>query len=106
MTVLFSFFAAYNFTVGPVTSILSSDILKDKGMSVSVAANWLGTFVSIGLTIMDHDFYINVVVYTVCAFVGFLFSAVFIIETYWLNFTDIVSLYGTKETKTALALLH
>lgn len=101
MGTLFSFFAAYNFTLGPITSILTADILKDRGMSISVASNWIGMFISIVIEIMDIDFYINCLCYAGFAFLGFLFSAVYIIETYWLTFPDIVALYGIKEKKTA-----
>lgn len=45
---IFLFFGTFNCSVGPVTWIFTSDILKGKALSLSIAANWIGnTIVSI-----------------------------------------------------------
>lgn len=82
---LFFFYAAYNFSVGPATSIFTSDILKDKGISYSVAMNWLGNIISLVLYLNTH-LHINFFVYGVFALIGFLFSTKFVIETRYMNF--------------------
>ncbi|EAR82492.1 MFS transporter (macronuclear) [Tetrahymena thermophila SB210] len=89
---IFFFYAAYNFTVGPVTVILTTDILKDRGLSYSIMANWLGIFFSFILLINPYQ-YINHIIYGSFAFFGFIFSINYIVETRWLNFSNIQELY-------------
>ncbi|EWS75983.1 MFS transporter (macronuclear) [Tetrahymena thermophila SB210] len=93
---VFFFYASYNFTVGPVTVILTSDILKDRGFSYSIMMNWVGVFLSIMLLINPQQ-YINHIIYGTFALFGFLFSVKYIVETKWLNFNDIQDLYQDIE---------
>ncbi|EAR82494.1 MFS transporter (macronuclear) [Tetrahymena thermophila SB210] len=93
---IFFFYAAYSFTVGPVTVILTTDILKDRGLSYSMMAFWLGIFFSLILLINPYQ-YINHIIYGSFAFLGFLFSINYIAETRWLNFSNIQELYKDTE---------
>lgn len=90
---LFSFYAVYNFSVGPATSIFTSDILKDRGITYAVALNWVGNIISLVLYLNTH-IHINYFVYGVCAFLGFLFSSKYVIETRYLTFNEIVVKYN------------
>lgn len=89
---LFFFYAAYNFSVGPVTSIFTSDILKDEGMSYSIVMNWLGNVISLTL-FLNTKVFVNNIIFGVCALLGFVFSYKFIVETRYMNFNDIQKTY-------------
>ncbi|KAL4484397.1 hypothetical protein ABPG74_019574 [Tetrahymena malaccensis] len=89
---LLFFYASFNFTIGPVTVILTSDILKDRGFSYSIMANWLGHFFSFVLLVNPYQ-YINHIIYGIFSFLGFLFSMKYIIETRWFNFSNLQEIY-------------
>lgn len=98
--VLFLFYATYNFSVGPVTSIFTSDILKDKGITYSVAANWLGNIISLVL-FLNTDLYINYIVFGVAGLIGCLVSYKFVIETRYLDYAQIQRAYNSNRTTTS-----
>ncbi|EAR82490.1 MFS transporter (macronuclear) [Tetrahymena thermophila SB210] len=89
---LLFFYASFNFTIGPVTVILTSDILKDRGFSYSIMANWLGHFFSFVLLVNPYQ-YINHIIYGFFGFLGFLFSMKYIVETRWFNFSNLQEIY-------------
>ncbi|KAL4508495.1 hypothetical protein ABPG72_003799 [Tetrahymena utriculariae] len=89
---LFFFYAAYNFSVGPVTSIFTSDILKDEGMSYSIVMNWLGNVISLTL-FLNTQVYVNCIVFALSAFCGFTFCLKYVVETRYMNFNDIQKTY-------------
>lgn len=89
---LFAFYAAYNFSVGPVTSIFTSDILKDRGMSFSIVMNWLGNTISLLLN-YNTELSVNFYIFSACAFCGFICSLKFVVETRYKDFNDILRTY-------------
>jgi len=92
MISLFAFYAAYNFSIGPVTSIFTSDILKDRGMSYSIVMNWLGNTISLLLN-FNTKLFINYYVFSACAFCGCFCALRFVVETRYKDFNDILKTY-------------
>lgn len=93
---LFLFYAAYNFSVGPVTSIFTSDMLKDKGITYSVAMNWLGNIISLALY-LNTELYINYIVFGTAGLIGCIVSLKFVIETRYLDYAQIQRAYNTED---------
>lgn len=102
--VLFLFYGTYNFSVGPVTSIFTSDILKDKGITYSVAANWFGNIISL-LLFLNTDLYINYIIFGVAGLIGCFVSFKFVIETRYLDYAQIQRAYNNGSSSIRDTLL-
>ena len=96
---MFLFFGAFNCSVGPVTWIYTSDILKGRGLSASITANWAGNVIVSLVFIAMNDFsfvHVSLVFafFAVSCFVASVLSMRTILETEGKSFKEIIKLYA------------
>ncbi|EAR99359.1 MFS transporter (macronuclear) [Tetrahymena thermophila SB210] len=93
---VFVFYGTFNCSIGPVTWIYTSDILKGKYLFWSVGCNWFGVFLASLLQLNDNYQYqyINFSLFSFFCFIGAVYSYYKIIETEGKRYFEIIKEYA------------
>ncbi|KAL4508497.1 hypothetical protein ABPG72_003801 [Tetrahymena utriculariae] len=96
IVIIFIFYACFNCSIGPVTWIFNSDIVKEEGMSYGVLSNWFGNIVST-LINLNSLIQINFLVFGGFSTAGLLFITKFVLETKDKTYPEIQRLYEVSK---------
>ncbi|KAL4456864.1 hypothetical protein ABPG74_014502 [Tetrahymena malaccensis] len=93
---VFVFYGTFNCSIGPVTWIYTSDILKGKYLFWSVGCNWFGVFLASLLQFNDNvsSQWINFSIFSFFCFAGAAYSYYKIIETEGKRYYQIIKEYA------------
>ncbi|KAL4508496.1 hypothetical protein ABPG72_003800 [Tetrahymena utriculariae] len=93
---VFVFYGTFNCSIGPVTWIYTSDILKGKYLFYSIGCNWFGVFLASLMYLNDDPDkqWINFGIFSFFCFVGAVYSYKKIIETEGKKYFQIIKEYA------------
>lgn len=90
---IFLYYLAFNFSLGPIIWLYNSEILPSKGISIATMCNWISATIIVFALPYFKDLWVLFLFYGIICFLAVIFSIVVVKETKGLSKVEIAHLF-------------